>query len=82
MKGARDMLLRLRDHYLCDEPRPKGFLKSKDDTIYNKAILDLLLDDPRNTELFLLCDFDTFGFKDHERSKSGKLTKCRAYFTK
>ncbi len=80
MKGARDMLLRLRDHQLCDEPKPKGWIKDKDSRIYNKAILDLILNNQDATDRFLSQDYDEIRFTDHERDKKGKLTKCRAYF--
>lgn len=82
MKGARDMLLRLRDHRLCDEPKPKGWIKDKDSQIYNKAILDLILYDHDATDRFLMHDYDEIRFTDHERNKKGKLIKCRAYFAR
>ena len=82
MKGARDMLLRMRDHCLCDEPKPKGWSKNKDERIYNKAILDLILYNQDATDRFLSQDYDEIRFTDHEHDKKGKLIKCRAYFAK
>lgn len=82
MKGARDMLLRLRDHHLCDEPKPKNWGKSKDERIYNKAVLDFILYNQDATDRFLSQDYDEIRFTDYERDKKGKLVKCRAYFAK
>ena len=80
IKGARDLLVRLRDCGLCDEPKPKGYAKGKDDKIYNKAILDLILYDQIATDKFLNQDYDYISFFDHERNKKGKLIKCKARF--
>lgn len=82
MKGARDMLLRLREYKICDDPKPKGWLKDKDEKIYNKAILDLILYNQDATDRFLMHGYDDIRFTDHERDKKGKLVKCRAYFAK
>lgn len=82
MKGARDMLRRLRDTALCDEPRPKGWIKGKNDRVVNKAILDLILQDQTATDRFLSQDYDDIRLKDHERDKKGKLVKCKAFFAK
>lgn len=48
--GARAMLMKLHDHGLIEEARAKtGMPHAKgDDLVYNKAIIDLLLD-PRTT---------------------------------
>ncbi len=80
--GARTMLLRLRDYHLCDEAKPKSYPKDKDEKIYNKAILDLIIDSKDNVDRFLSQDYDEIRFTDLERDKKGKLIKCRAYFAK
>lgn len=79
--GARTMLLKLRDNELCKEPN-KEAIRDKDEKIYSKAILDLLMSDTLNTETFLSHNYDEIRFTDHERNKKGKLLKCRAYFAK
>ena len=81
-EGARMMLYRLREHCLCDEPKPKGYGKDKDRLIYQKAVLDLIMDSKENVDRFLSDDYDEIRFTDHERDKKGKLVKCRAYFAK
>lgn len=80
--GARTMLLRLREHCLCDEPKPKGYGKDKDHQVYQKAFLDLIMDSKYNVDRFLSQDYDEIRFADHERDKKGMLVKCRAYFAK
>ncbi len=79
--GARDMLLRLRDYLLLEEPHVNGKVTA-DGKIYNKAIFDLLLSSKDNTDMFLTQGYDEIRFTDHERDKKGKLIKCRAYFAK
>lgn len=80
--GARTMLLRLREYCLCDEPKPKDYGKGKDHQVYQKAILDLIMDSKDNVDRFLSQDYDEIRYTDHERNKKGKLIKCRAYFAK
>ena len=82
IEGARMMLYRLRDHCLCDEPKPKGYGKDKDHLIYQKAVLDLIMESKVNVDRFLSKDYDEIRLTDHERDKKGKLVKCRAYFAK
>ena len=80
--GARMMLLKLRQHLLCDEPHPNLQYKRKaEDKVYNKAILDLILSSKDNVYRFLMEGYE-IRFTDHERNKKGKLVKCRAYFAK
>lgn len=79
IKGAREMLLRLREHGLCDEPH--DYRVSKEDKITNKAILDLLLSSKENVDRFLMEKYE-IRLTDHERDKKGKLIKCRAYFAR
>lgn len=83
IKGARDMLLKLRDHFLCEEPHPNLDVvrRPREDKIYNKAILDLIMSSKDNISHFLLEEYE-IKFTDHERDKKGKLVKCRAFFAK
>ena len=82
MRGARMMLLRLREHLLTDEPHPNGAKKvTADDKVINKAILDLILSSKENIDRFLMEQYD-IRLTDHEKDKKGKLVKCRAYFAK
>lgn len=82
IRGAREMLLRLREHLLCEEPHPGVQFKPKaEDKIYNKAILDLIVSSKDNVDRFLLGEYEIH-FTDHERDKKGKLVKCRAYFAR
>ena len=79
-EGARMMLLKLREHFLCDEPYPSlDIRKRSEDKIHNKAILDLILSDKDNVARFLMEEYD-IRFTDHRRDSKGKLVKCRAYF--
>lgn len=82
IKGARDMLHLLRQRNLCDEPKPKGWKKDKENPIYNKAILDLIMESKTNVDRFLSNDYDDIRITDHEKDKKGKLIKCRAYFAR
>ena len=74
------MLLRLREHYLCEEPH--SIKATKDGKIYNKAILDLIMDSKGNVDKFLSQDYDEIRYTDHEHDKRGRLVKCRAFFAK
>lgn len=79
IKGARDMLVMLRKHCLCDEPHYES--TRAQDKIYNKAILDLIVKSKANIDYFLMEKYG-ISFTDHERDKKGKLVKCRAYFSR
>lgn len=82
IRGARDMLLRLREHHLCEEPHPNLQFKPKaEDKIYNKAFLDLIMESKDNVDRFLLEDY-ILRYTDFGRDKKGRLIKCRAYFAK
>lgn len=81
-RGAREMILRLREHGLFDEPPPKGLGRGKDEKIYNKAIIDLLLESKTNAERFIDRTYDEIRFKDHKRGKKGNLISVTAYFAK
>lgn len=79
IKGAREMLLRLRDHMLCEEPHDHKV--SNEEKVMNKVILDLVLSSKENVDRFLMEEYE-IRLTDHERDKKGKLIKCRAYFAK
>lgn len=78
LNGLQTMLVRLRERGLCDEPQKE---KQKEGTIYNKAILDLLMSSAINLERFVEGEYDIC-FADHVRDRKGKLKSCRAYFAK
>lgn len=87
LHGMVQILLKLRDCGLLEEARPKGGKRSDviphakgNGLIYNKAIIDLLLDNTLNLERFI--DGYEIRFTDFETDKKGKLVKCRAYFAK
>lgn len=79
IKGAREMLLRLRQHGLCNEPH--DFKTTKEDAIAHKATLDLIMSSKENVDRFLMEQYE-IRLTDHEKDKKGKLVKCRAYFAK
>lgn len=81
-EGARMMLLRLREYFLCEEPHPGDARKvTAEDKVINKAILDLIMTDKRNVDRFLMQEHE-IRITDHEKDKKGKLVKCRAYFAR
>lgn len=49
-----------------------------DEKVYIKAELDLVISNLRNIQLWL--DGTQIRYRNHERDKKGKLTKCEAYF--
>lgn len=51
-----------------------------DDRVYRDAELALITQSKRTMELFM--DGTTIRYRNHERDKKGKLTKCEAYFYK
>ena len=93
LKGARDMLLKLRDSHLLDERHPSDYntfaignnwyqRRPKSQKIINKAVFDMLMSDKANIDRFLSEDYDSVKFKDAEFDKKDKLTKCTAFFAK
>lgn len=82
LKGVKTTINALREYGLLDIPKPEGWNKDKDDKIYNKAMIDLIMQDSVSMDRFLAHDYDDIRFTDHERDKKGKLVKCRAYFEK
>lgn len=78
--GARNMLLKLRDHQLLEEPHTGSARKvTNDDKVINKAIIDLILSSKDNIDRFLTEQYE-IRLTDHEKDKKGKLIKCRAFF--
>lgn len=72
-QGARKAFM-MMDEYFTD-----GFGKSaSENKVYRKAVLDLITDDIRYTEMYM--SGQDVMFRNHERDKKGKLTKCEAYF--
>jgi len=75
ISGARQMLLRLLDNFnigameKCD----------KNDAVYVKAELDMILSSTDNTRQFLYGDQDIH-FRNHESDKRGRLVSVEAYF--
>ena len=51
-----------------------------DDRVYRDAELALITQSKRTMELFM--DGTPIRYRNHERDKKGKLTKCEAYFYK
>lgn len=49
-----------------------------DEKVYIKAELDLITSSLRNMQFWL--DETQIRYRNHERDKKGKLTKCEAYF--
>lgn len=76
LDGATAMLLRLRESDLLNEPHTVSL---RNDKIYSKAIIDMLLSERSNIERFLMRNC-CIRFDNHETDKRGKLIKCRAYF--
>lgn len=81
ISGARDMALRMREHFLTQESHHSTGKITKDDLVINKAIIDLILSSKKNTDRFLMEQYE-IRLTDHVKDKKGKLVKCRAYFAK
>lgn len=75
MQGAREMLIKL---YEDDKMTLPLGLKRSEDRVYTKAIVNLLANDLRNVQEYLLGT--NIGFRNHVRDKKGKLMSCEAYF--
>ena len=76
LQGARNMLLKLLDNYKI-VPKDKTY---KDDTIYTKAELDLIVSDKCETRNFLAYGRNGICYYNHEMDKKGKLTKVKARY--
>lgn len=80
-EGARAMLLRLREHFLCEEPHSGVGKVTADNKVVNKAVLDLIMSSKESVDRFLMGEYQ-IRLTDHERDNKGKLVKCRAYFAR
>lgn len=69
------MLMRLLDAYKVSF-KDKG---GKDDAIYAKAEMELILSSMDATRLFL-CGDRPIRYRGHERDKKGRLVKVEAYY--
>ena len=74
LSGARQMLLKIMESYNLS-PKVKG---GKDDAIYTRAELDLVLSSKDCTRKFL--QGDRIGYRNHKRNAKGKLVSCEAYW--
>lgn len=82
INGARTMLLKLREHLLCEEPHQYDARNvTKDDKVINKATLDLIISSKENVDRFLSEAYE-IRITDHKLDKKGNLISCRAYFAK
>ena len=75
MQGAREMLIKL---YEDDNMILPLGVKRSEDSVYTKAIVNLLASDLKNVQEYLLGT--NIGFRNHIRDKKGKLISCEAYF--
>ena len=75
MQGAREMLIKL---YEDDNMILPVGVKRSEDSVYTKAIVNLLAIDLRNIQEYFLGT--NIGFRNHIRDKKGKLISCEAYF--
>ena len=75
MQGAREMLIKL---YEDDNMILPVGVKRYEEMVYTKAIVNLLINDLKNVQEYLLGT--NIGFRNHVRDKKGKLTSCEAYF--
>ena len=75
MQGAREMLIKL---YEDDKMILPLGVKRSEDSVYTKAIVNLLAIDLRNIQEYFLGT--NIGFRNHVRNNKGKLISCEAYF--
>lgn len=75
LSGARALLLCLKDRGANIDFVGKD---TKQKEVYNKAIINFLLSDKRNMELFLA--YEPFRFYDHKTDNKGKLTSVKVCF--
>lgn len=64
---------------LCD----CGFFKAKtkEDAIYDQAVINLLMSSDKAMNSFLSSRLDYIRFRNHERNKDGQLVSVEAYFS-
>ena len=77
MQGAREMLIKLYEDGKMIFPLG---VKRSEDSVYTKAIVNLLISDLRNVQEYLIGT--NIGFRNHVRDKKDKLISCEAYFIK
>ena len=75
LAGARDFILVLMERCADIDFVGKG---TKQKEVYNKAIINFLLSDKRNMELFLV--YEPFRFYDHKTDNKGKLISVKVCF--
>lgn len=74
--GARKVFGMMADEaFFLNQRYGKG---SGEDKVYKKAILDIIVEDVRKTELYM--SGADIGFCNHVQDKKGKVTKVDAYF--
>ena len=75
MMGARQMLQRILDTYNIKTKAKQD----KDDDVYLKAELNMIVSSQDNIRHFLCGDY-RIHYRNHQRDKKGKLVKVEAYF--
>ena len=75
LMGARQMLQRILDSFNIKSKEKQ----SKDDDIYIKAELSMILSSMDNTRHFL-CGDCRVHYKNHQCDKKGRLIKVEAYY--
>lgn len=67
---------------LC-QLRNCGFFKAKtkEDVIYDQAVINLLMSSDKAMDSFLSSRFDYIRFRNHERNKDGQLISVEAYLS-
>lgn len=79
INGARQMLLTLLDNYKIVAKEKHD----KDDAVYAKAEIEMILDSKDNTRKFLYEGFlGGVSYYGHQRDKKGRLVSCEATFEK
>lgn len=71
LQGARKAVMLIQNQF------PE--LSKGKEAVYNKAILSLITNSLRNTDLWLSEEYE-IRFRNHKRNKKDKLLSCEAYF--
>lgn len=71
LQGARKAVMLMQKQF------PE--LSKGKEAVYNKAILNLITNSLRNTDLWLSEEYE-IRFRNHKRNKKDKLLSCEAYF--
>lgn len=72
LQGARKAVMLMQKQF------PE--LSKGKEAVYNKAILNLITNSLRNTDLWLSEEYE-IRFRNHKRNKKDKLLSCEAYFS-